>query len=142
MEMTSEQLDHLMHDKYATVEVCYHGIGMSHECPERGSGDVPVFVIRIVGHLLNGLEECDPASDEIVSDHKLFSVDIPFHPEILASMTSRLSEVVIQAIGCESLSRSDQGITPDMFPTVKMSPKDVAWYLDWINRQRRGNGGN
>lgn len=122
MRLTDQQLNGLMNNDTATVQICYHDIGMEHKCPKPGSGEVPVFVIRIVGHFLDGIDACkdDLMSDEIVSDHKLFSIDLPFHPQTLAGMTSKLSEAVIQALACEMLTGS----------TIQR--KDLSEFLKWL----------
>lgn len=106
MRMTSEQLDELAAADSAHVTMCYHGVQLIHECPEMNSGETPIFVVRIVGHILSGLEEDhDSYTDDVVKDHKIFSIDIPLHPDTMSRFTERMAEFAAQGMACDMLSQ-------------------------------------
>lgn len=118
MRMTDEQLNQLADAESAHITMCYHGVRLIHDCPEMDSGETPIFVVRIVGHILSGLEdEHDSYSDDVVADHKVFSIDLPMRPDTLSRLTDKMTQYAAQGMACDMLSQ-ESSPDPNKFPDI------------------------
>jgi len=73
MGMTDDQLRRLAEADESTVTMCYHGINVT---AMRVQNFPTLYRIRLIGHLINGMEDVDSPGEE-VPEHREFSIDIP-----------------------------------------------------------------
>lgn len=115
MFMDPNRIQELSRADDATVTLCYHGITMIHNCDAPGSGKIPVFALRYVGHLVNGdFNPEDLRTEEKAPEHREFTIDIPMSPELLREMATELTNLSAQADACELLQSPP--MNPDEWP--------------------------
>lgn len=114
MRMTDRQINMLADAETPTATVCYHGVRLIHECPERGTDEMPLFVLRFIGHLLSDHEAIQPEVGDVVPDSSLFTVDFPMHVPTIGSLMAKLGQFATQAFACDMASDISQEMPPEI----------------------------
>lgn len=132
MRMSDEQLNRLADADEATMRVCFHGMRAMHACPENGhETEKPMFVIRLIGHLLTDHDPAiDPHTEGDVPNWNVVSIDLPMIPETVTEVSSMFAEIATQAFVCDMLTgnrdENIQAIFGDDLPAefVKNMPEE------------------